>query len=384
MAIRGALEDMSEEQFLAHVELLERERREREAGLLLAASEWAARKDAHTIDQEAAKLPGRESVRFYGGQGTPYVASFAGVEFGARIGRSAAAGDRYLATALDLDYRLPQLNHRVRTLEVEVSYAMYVARRTRELSQEEAGYVDMRVAESADGRIPWSRFEALVEAAIVAANPEAAKAREEKARRHQYARRVRANSDGIGVFMIRAAWPVIARIDATVTLLAQILKQLGVEGSDDELRVQASLLIANPPAATALLAQYAAWKQRPADPAPDPEAEPSAMISSALDLWRASGAEPTGEKPTIDWAALLPAVVLFVHTYGGHRVFGALVNDDPTEIARVEGYGAVTDAWVRDYLGPRPGSRSARSSTSRVRRPWMPTRCPTDIDRPCV
>src|SRR5687768_15469562 len=117
MAIRGALEDMSEEQFLAHVELLERERREREAELLSAASEWAARKDAHTIDREAARLPGRESVRFYGGDGTPYVSTFAGVEFGARIGRSAAAGDRYLATALDLDYRLPQLNHRVRALE---------------------------------------------------------------------------------------------------------------------------------------------------------------------------------------------------------------------------------------------------------------------------
>ena len=69
-----------------------------------------------------------------------------------------------MADALDLAHRLPRLWARVQALEVKVSYARLVARKTRDLTTEQAGYVDERVVESADGRIPWSRFELLVEA----------------------------------------------------------------------------------------------------------------------------------------------------------------------------------------------------------------------------
>jgi hypothetical protein len=69
--------------------------------------------------------------------------------------------------------RLPQLWRRVETLEVKASYARFVARRTRDLTVDQAAYVDERSAESADGRIPWSRFEDLVTGLIVASDPEA-------------------------------------------------------------------------------------------------------------------------------------------------------------------------------------------------------------------
>lgn len=50
---------------------------------------------------------------------------------------------------------------------MRASYARHVTAETRHLSLTEAGYVDAGVAESADGRISWTRFEALVEAYLL-------------------------------------------------------------------------------------------------------------------------------------------------------------------------------------------------------------------------
>jgi hypothetical protein len=54
---------------------------------------------------------------------------------------------------------------------------------------------------------------------------------------------------------------------------------------------------------------------------------------------------PTADAPPpeIDWSALLPAVTVYVHLYG---------EQDTDEVARVEGHGPLTEAWVRDHLGP--------------------------------
>jgi hypothetical protein len=76
-----------------------------------------------------------------------------------------------IADALDLHHRLPQPWARVEAGQVRASYARHVCAKTRDLTKDQAGYVDAEVAESADGRIPWSRFELLVEAKIAAADP---------------------------------------------------------------------------------------------------------------------------------------------------------------------------------------------------------------------
>lgn len=355
---------MSRGQFLGHVELLEERRREVEAELLVAAAEWAAMNGPETVDPEEAKKPGRESVRHYGGPGTPYVASFAGAEFGARIDRSTSAGDEFIAAALDLQYRLPQLWHRVQAGEVQASYARHVARRTRELEADQAKYVDSRVAEAADGRVTWSRFESLVDAAIKAADPEAARAREEKRRKLQFTRRVRQTEDGIGGFFIRADVATIRMFDAAVGHFAELLKRIGIDESEEQRRVRAIAVLANPACAVELMAAYAAWKDRPADPKPpadheDPEllhdqteSEPEGIVAQVLDLVRRWGWEPDGERPTVDWRRLMPRATLFVHTYAGERAGSGLVLKDYTGIARIEGAGPVTDAWVRQYLGP--------------------------------
>ena len=99
------------------------------------------------------------------------MSEFAAAELGARIGRSPYAAARLIADAQDLHHRHPRLWERVQAGEVRASYARHVVTRTRDLSVEQAAYVDAGVAESADGRIAWSRFEALVEGKVAAIGP---------------------------------------------------------------------------------------------------------------------------------------------------------------------------------------------------------------------
>ncbi len=245
---------------------------EAEANLLVVAAQWAVVNGPVTVDPEQAKLPGRQTLRRYGGQGTPEVASFAPAELGARIGRSTWAGEQLIADALDLAHRLPQLGARVRAGEVRASYARYVARRTRDLDLPQAAYVDERVVESADGRISWGRFTDLVEAAVIAADPAAAEAAEKAARAEQFARRTRSTEHGMTGFYLLTDAAGITRLDATVAYLADALAALGSTEPLDTRRAMAMVILANPAQATQLLAEYAAWKQRPADPEPaDPD-----------------------------------------------------------------------------------------------------------------
>ena len=314
--------------------------RDAEVDLLVVAARWAEVNGADTVDPETARLPGRETLRRYGGQGTPLVASFAGAALGARIGRSTWAGDQLVADALDLQHRLPQHWSRVQCGEVRASYARYVARRTRDLDPVQVGYVDERVAESADGRISWSRFTALVDAAVQAADPAGAEAAEKAAREQAFARRARSTVDGMAGFYLFTNAAGIARLDATVAYLADALAAMGCTDPLDTRRAMATVLLANPAAAVRLLAEYAAWRQRPRDPEPAPD-EPgvSGIVAEAADLYARNGGQTTGECPVIDWGDLLPALELHTHVYLG---------PDSTGIARIEGIGTVTEAWVRD------------------------------------
>ena len=106
-------------------------------------------------------------------QGTPKVAGSLPLVAG-RLQLSAYAAGRLVADGLDLRFRLPELQRRLDDCEVRVGHARHVARATRELTVEQAEFVDARVAEFADGRISWSRFETLVEAAVIESDPEAA------------------------------------------------------------------------------------------------------------------------------------------------------------------------------------------------------------------
>jgi hypothetical protein len=325
------LADLSRIELLEEFDVLHRAQREAEARILVTAVEWAVANGPDTVDPERAKLPGRERSAQVGGAGTPKVADFAAGVMAARLQLSPRAGERLLADALNIRHRLPLLWARVQSLEVRVGHARYVAQRTRELTVEQAAYVDGRVAEFADGRLPWSRFTALVEAAVTAADEEAARRREEEAAERQFARATRSDEHGIRGFYIRADFATIARLDATVAFLADALKALGDPGTEDERRVRAVLFLANPVAAVQLLRAYAAWRANPSHDEPAPEAD-------RLD--------PNHTTPAVPGDAdLLPVIQLFVHVLGGEAGLG--------KVARVEGRGPITARWVQAHLGSR-------------------------------
>lgn len=400
MAGEAGFDGLSRSALLDTATLLADAEREAQVDQLRLAAQWAVMNGPDTVDPDLAGLPGRPSLRFYGGHGTPQVASVAGADLGARLGRSTTAGDNLIADALDLQHRLPELWGRVRAHEVLASYARHVARKIRELEPEEAAYVDSRVAEYADGRVTWSRFEALVDAAIVAAAPAVAAAREEMARLAKFARATRSSVDGMRGFYVRTDAAGVAKLDATVAHLAQVLADLGSSEPLDVRRAQAAVILASPGEAVKLLAAYHSWRDRPADPvepadpdedvpldfqdvedpevaaepssAPEPAApaEPidqtSSVIADAVALWDAHGeGQPLGDKPILDWSALLPAVVLYVHLYGGriaasdlgsHAIVGADRGEGPG-LTRLEGIGVATEAWLRTHFALNPAHK---------------------------
>jgi hypothetical protein len=322
---------MSRTELLDHLDVLHATQRRAEVEILRAAAQHAVLHNPETLDPAVTKLHGRERAKRFGGHGTPHVAEFAAAEFGARLGMSTYSARELIGDALDLMHRFPELWGRVQALEVKASYACLVTKKTRDLTLEQAMYVDSRVAEPADGRVTWTRFEAIVEAAIIAADPEAAAERERQAARQQYAKATRSTENGMRGFYIRAPFAIIAVLEARVAYIAEALRQLGDDSCLDDRRVKAILILANPTQAVQLLAAYAAWKDRPADPPMPPKDDEDA-----------AGEEPTGDKPTIDWAKLLPTVVLYVHLYGGLDTDG---------LARVEGMSPVTEAWIKRHLG---------------------------------
>ena len=287
-----------EGEFLDELEVMGVRQRALEVEVLRMAYAWTVRHPGEGVDPAEAGWPGREQGRAFGGDGTPRVAEFAAAVFGTRLGLSAAAGRSLMADALDLRHRFPQLWARVEALEVRVSYARYVVRQCRELGRGPAGYVDARVAESADGRISWARFEHLVAGLIVASDLEAARVAEERAARATFTKRTRGGAHGMATFFVRADVAVIEAIQQRVTAMAARLDE-SYGATADERRVAALLHLV------------------------------------------------AGREPGTDSADLLPQVQLFVHTY-------AASPEAPSEgIARVEGHGAVTQEWVRERLGPR-------------------------------
>jgi hypothetical protein len=356
---------------LAEFDALHLAERQAQARIVTTAVEFALANGPATVDAAQAQLPGWQRAVWLGGQGTPKVAEFAPALIGARLQLSPYAAARLVADGLDLYYRLPLLWQRLQALEVKTAYARFVARRTRELSVEQAASVDAAVAELADGRLSWSRFVDAVEAAIIAADPAGARAREEQAAQACFARTSQTNQHGMRGFYLRADFATIARIEATVAYLAQMLADYGCTETEDRRRVLAVLLMANPVQAARMLAGYRAWRSRhnhstagrepeseagraeQAGPAGEPGLtpewfDPADTAAPATD-GDADHAGDAGESALgdFDLAKLLPTVVLYVH------LAASTLANDCHGVARVEGEPPISAAWVRDRLGPR-------------------------------
>lgn len=156
--------------------------------------------------------------------------------------------------------------------------------------------------------------------AVAASDPEAAAVREEEQAQRRFAKATRSTEEGMRGFYVRAPFHVVARLDAIVAHLARILADLGDTDPEDHRRVKAVLVLTDPHRAEELMRAYAAWRDRPAGPGHDPAGQPTHELAR------------TGDRPEVDWDALMPTVVLMVHLYAG---------DEETGIARVEGHGPV-------------------------------------------
>ena len=308
MAEARALEEMGEDDVLAFADACAETIRQAEADLLRAAYQWAILHDPARLDPPSAALPGRERARRLGGDGTPEVREFAAAEFGARIGRSPYAAAQLMADALDLHHRLPQLWARVEAGEVRASYARHVCKMTRDLTKDEAAYVDAAVAEPADGRITWSRFEALVEAQGRRRGTRS-RPREGRASRQGH---VRQEAPQPRPTAWAPSWSAPTSPPSTPSTPPSPPAPTSWTSrcptpTDDERRVHAVLLLANP------------------------------------------GAD--ARAPTAD---LLPTVQLYLHSYAGPDA-----DTEHGQIARLEGHGPVTEAWITRR--PRPPRASSRS-----------------------
>jgi len=317
------MDEMSGSELLDHVDVLHQSQRRAEVEILRAALQFAVINNPDTLDPARSGRKGRQRAVDLGGAGTPQVREFAAAEFGARLEMSTYSAKTLIGDALDLEGRLP----------VRVSYARYVAKRTRDLPKDQAGYVDGRVALYADGRVTWTRFTDLVEAAIKAADPAAAAAREAAAAKEQFAKPTRSTEHGMRGFYIRASFALIARLDATVAYVADALLALGDTSSLEDRRVKAVLILANPVQAVEILKAYAAWRARAKDESAD---QPDDTTPQPFDP------QQPAPEPPVEWSKLLPAVWIYVHMYS---------HADRHGISRVEGMGAVSRDWVRQHLG---------------------------------
>jgi hypothetical protein len=144
--------------------------RHQECKLVELAAHWSDLNHPESQAPAEKTLPGAEQGRQLGGDGTPEVLEFAAAEFGAQMETSYGSARALMADALDLRHRLPELWQLICAGEVPSWRARKVAQATRHLSRSAAMQVDAAVARAITG-LPWARFETLLAAKIIEADP---------------------------------------------------------------------------------------------------------------------------------------------------------------------------------------------------------------------
>lgn len=174
--------------------------REAEATEFALASHWATLHDEDSIPRGGTGRtpPGAERARQLGGDGTPLVAEFAVAELAVVTGRGRVAAQIFVADALDVKHRLPQLWVAVTEFRVPVWQARKIAARLRAvgLDRDQARWVDSQVTPYVPS-LPWARIEALLEAKIIEADPRGAAERARAAALEQFVATGQCNEYGL-------------------------------------------------------------------------------------------------------------------------------------------------------------------------------------------
>jgi Domain of unknown function (DUF222) len=345
---------------------------EQECVLVELAAHWA---DLHHPDSQpppAKALPGAEQGRQLGGDGTPEVLEFAAAELGARMETSVGSARALMADAVDLRHRLPELWQLILAGRVASWRARKVAQATRHLSRDSAMQVDAAVAPAIVG-LPWGRFETLLTAKIIEANPKAAEEQAKIWEAERFVRAGRTGQSGLKLLIAKANAGDVIWFMATVNRIAEILRLQGDLGSAEVRRSKAIGILAQPALALQLLWEFrneqrpAAEPQQPDEPIdnePNPPFESATASRSAEPLEAAAATLPEIESqeempspallirpPGFEARKLRPQVLLHIHlsheallaTTAGAEALGG-------GVGRLEGIGPVTLGHVRRFL----------------------------------
>lgn len=241
---------------------------EAEATEFALAAHWAALHDEDSIAGAGTgrTLPGAERARRAGGHGTPFVAEFAAAELGVLTGRGRFAAQTLVADAVDVQHRLPQLWTAVMELRVRVWQARKIASRLRavDLDREQARWVDAQVTPYLPS-LPWARIEALLEAKIIEADPDAAAERARAAALEQFVSTGQCNEYGLKTLVAKAQSGDVIFFVARCDRIAQILLERGDTSPVGLRRARAVGVLAEPARALRLLAEHALQRGDVAD-----------------------------------------------------------------------------------------------------------------------
>ncbi len=343
-----------------------------ECAIVELAAHWA---DLHHPDGQppmAKPLPGAEQGRQLGGHGTPEVLEFAAAELGAQMETTVGSARALMADALDLRHRLPELWQLICVGRVASWRARKVAQATRHLSRDSAMHVDAAVA-GVICTLPWHRFEMLLTAKIIEADPRAAEERAKIWEAERFVRAGRTGQSGLKLLIAKANAGDVIWFMATLNRIAEILRLQGDLEPADVRRSKAIGILAQPALALQLLWEFrneqrpAAEPQRPCEPIDNeanpplesstvpPPAEPLAAAADNLPETESREVAPDSAliiRPSgIDQRKLRPRVMLHIHL--SHEALLAATADATAlggGVGRLEGVGPVTLGHVRRFL----------------------------------
>ena len=262
-----------------------------ECALVELAAHWA---DLHHPDSQVPvekTLPGAEQGRQLGGDGTPEVLEFAAAELGARMETTIGSARGLMADALDIRHRLPELWQLVVAGRVPSWRARKVAQATRISAG--CGHARRRRRRRVHLHVAWGRFETLLAAKIIEADPRAA---EEQAKIWGGGTvRTRRPHRTIGVETVDAkanAGDVIWFM-ATINRIADILRLQGDLDSADVRRSKAIGILAQPALALQLLWEFRGEQH----PAGEPQQAGEPILNEPNVPYDRSSAGPAEDPP---------------------------------------------------------------------------------------
>lgn len=322
---------------------------EQECALVELAAHWA---DLHHPDSQVVvekPLPGAERGRRLGGEGTPEVLEFAAAELGARMQTTIGSARALMADALDIRHRLPALWQLVLAGEVASWRVRKVAQATRHLSRDAAMHVDAAVADSIAG-LPWGRFETLLAAKIIEADPRAAEEQAKIWEAERFVRAGRTGQSGLKLLIAKANAGDVIWFMATINRIAEILRLQGDLDTAEVRRSKSIGILAQPALAVQLLWDFRG-EQHPAAQPQQPEELIHNEPNVPYDRSSAGPADDPPESAADDKSpgqSAEPAQTSAVHNLAGSALEAAA---QPVESA---GYGLIIQPSGVDARKLRP------------------------------